>query len=96
MLSVPTGTLDITKGTLVEKHHIDVINEWASDEETVIERLRFDPPRAAELHAVGKMNVAFGFTTPPFSGEPTHSIHGKVLGQACDHVRMILDAFKQL
>lgn len=95
--TAPGGSVPIAfKEMVVEKYEVAQITNWSPDNDYVIARLRFDPPRAYNLRAQGPVRVGAGFRTSAFHGEPEHSIDIQTLRQTCDHVRMVVGLFEQI
>ncbi len=96
-LAIPHGSFKIRfNGVRVETEEFTEITNWSPNEEYVISRMRFDPPRARNLRVDGPMQLEVIFTTPAFETEPAHSVGLTELRESCDHVAMVIDAFKLL
>lgn len=97
LLAIPSGSIQLRyNGIPVENEPVLEITDWSPDQEYVIHRIRFDPPRAYNLRAEGPIQLQVSFTTPPFPPEPAHTVTISQLSASCEHVAMIVDAFKML
>jgi hypothetical protein len=97
LLAIPSGPIQLRfNGIPVESEPVLEIPNWSPDEEYVIHRIRFDPPRAYNLRAEGPIQLQVSFTTPPFATEPAHTVTISQLRGCCDHVAKIIDLFKML
>ncbi|MGP0006386.1 MAG: hypothetical protein ACLPTB_16095 [Acidimicrobiales bacterium] len=83
-------------GTLVDK--IDGADNptWKPKDKILMASLRFDPPIATNLRTEGQVTVRVGFYTETFGAEPEQRIDLGVLGDACDHLSMVIEQFKTL
>ena len=96
-VSIPVGEIDIRfNGYKVEDDHIAEIFNWTPDQEMVIHRMRFEPPTAYNLRVVSPLKVATGFSVPPFRSEAAYGARPSEIEAACEHLRMVVDAFKLL
>ncbi len=84
------------KGTMVERAPVAEIPDWSPFKESLIHRMRFDPPIATDLHVEGPLRLMVTFHTAEFGTESPCSVHGQIFGQLCDWVRIVLDQFASL
>ncbi len=97
LLAIPSGAIQLHfNGIPLETEPVLEISNWSPDQEYVIHRIRFDPPWAYNLRAEGPIQLQVSFTTPPFEAEPAHSVTIGQLRAACDHMAMVIEAFKML
>lgn len=83
-------------GTMVERAPVAEIPDWSPFNESLIHRMRFDPPIATDLHVEGPLRLMVTFHTAEFGTEPPCSVHGQVFEQLCDWVRTVLVQFGSL
>lgn len=98
-LAVPGGSLRVFgegNVNLIQKSPVPQIQNWSPDQEYVICRLHFAAPYPSNLRTAGPVRVGTGFRTVPFAGEPEHAAHIAEVHVTCDHVRMIVNRFKQI
>jgi hypothetical protein len=97
LLAIPSGAIQLRfNGIPAERVPVLEITEWDPNKEHVIHSIRSDPPSAYNLRAEGPIKLAVSFTTPAFESEPAHSVNLVQLRKSCDHVAMVIDAFKLL
>jgi hypothetical protein len=94
---VPVGRLDLAfNGYKVEEDIIEEIAEWSPDQEIPVGRIRFDPPRAENLRAVGKVNLDVRFVTPEWRDDPRLTMPLRALPFVVERVSQIVDSFRYL
>jgi hypothetical protein len=59
-------------------------------------RIRFDPPRAYNLHAEGNISLDVQFVTPPWQDDAELALSLRALPGIIDQVAKLLDTFRQL
>jgi hypothetical protein len=95
--AIPVGSFKIGySGILVEQDVPDELPAWTPGEDLKVGRLRFDPPRAENLRAEGKIALDVRFVTPPFGGDADLTISLRMLPFLVRDVEILLDLFGQL
>ena len=94
---IPAGSVQIAyEGIVAETEAVEEISNWSPDREYVICRIHFDPPRARNLHVEGPVKIVPGFRTSAFAGEPEHAVSIQGLRKSCDHVRLVVEMFRDV
>ncbi len=94
---VPVGGFKIAyNGIPVEEDMVEEVADWSPYMEIPVGRIRFDPPRAYNLRAVGDISLDVQFITPPWLGDPDLSIPLRAVPTIIERVAVILDTFDQL
>ena len=97
LANVPGGKIDIRfNGIAVEVKEVNEVRNWTPKTHLLIREIRFDPPCAYNMRAVGPLNVGVSFYVPKWGAEPYCSVNFLTLSEMCEHVRMVVDAFKLL
>lgn len=95
--AIPVGSVTMLySGTLVEKDMPEDLPRWTPGQELKMGRIRFDPPRAENLRAEGKIAVDIRFVTPPFGGDADLSITLRSLPFLIRDIAILLDLFSKL
>jgi hypothetical protein len=94
---VPVGKFEIAyNGIVVEKEFLDEVDDWKPDDEIPVGRIRFDPPRAYDLRAVGRVNVDVRFIAPRFGKEDQLSLKLSAVPVVVECVAAVVDTFRHL
>jgi hypothetical protein len=95
--AIPVGafTFDYS-GTIVEKDIPEDLPDWAPDQEIEVGRIRFDPPRAEDLRAQGKISLDVRFVTPAFGDDADLTITLSSLPFLVSDIAVLLDLFGKL
>lgn len=94
---VPVGRFGISyNGIVVEEEFLDEVEDWKPDDEIPIGRIRFDPPRAYNLRAVGRVNVDVRFIAPRFGKEAQLSLKLANVPVVVESVAAVVDSFRDL
>jgi hypothetical protein len=94
---VPVGKFEIAyNGKVVEEEFLDEVEDWKPDDEIPIGRIRFDPPRAYNLRAVGNVNVDVRFIAPRFGKEGELSLKLSAVPVVVECVAAVVDVFRNL
>jgi hypothetical protein len=95
--TVPVGKLDIRfNGIKVEDDFVEEVTDWNPDQDIPVGRIRFDPPRAENLRAVGTVSLDIWFMTPKTASDDELTITLRALPDIVDYVAKLLDTFGQL
>lgn len=94
---VPVGEFNIRyNGIAVEKDFVKGVADWEPDEHIPIGRIRFDPPRAYNIHTVGGVNIDLRFLAPKFGKEKKLSLKLSNVLAVVASVSAVVDSFSHL
>lgn len=94
---VPFGGFQIHfNGYKVEDDMLEEVTDWKPGQEIPVGRIRFDPPRAENLRAEGRVSLNVLFITPPWLGDDDLTISLAALPGIVEHVGRLLESFRLL
>lgn len=95
---IPLGSFEIKweGGQRVERDILENVDYWEPDQDIPVGRIRFDPPIALNLRAVGHVRVDVQFVTPKFGKEDKLSLKLASVDGIVAHVAKVVDSFRDL
>lgn len=95
--TIPVGKLEFRfNGIKVEDDLVEEVANWTPDQDIPVGRIRFDPPRAENLRAIGKVSLDVWFMAPKIPSDDELTITLGALSGIVEYVAKLLDTFGQL